>query len=348
MFKTHRIIYFILAILAAVGIAVGLLFAIQNFKTEEEITAISNFPSPRNGVGSGGVEKSTAADTAGWQTYRNEEYGFEFKYPNYLELQTTQELGNLRLRIGDSRKSDDLWLIFEAGIIKFSGRSLLPLNENLELLAEQQLGKQAIMSTNYDGKGLLVRHDGLPGYRYLIYDSFAKKGVDFGAGKEYLRSQEFNQILSTFKFVESKTETSDGKQFSLPGWEIVAFDYPTDWQIIVLDANNIKLSKNSKQIHIFYKGYDSLTKPKPGIEGDFREVMNHYISTLGKIIVRNDDLKINGNVSSYVLVSVNGQDESHNIFYVGTLLVDVYEAGSLIGDDDVYRGVVSSFKYLGY
>lgn len=91
MFKTHKPIYFILAILFTVGVAVGLLFSIQNFKTDEEMLSISNFPSPRNGEGGGGVEKSVTDDTANWQTYRNEEFGFEIKYPKtFLNCENCQ------------------------------------------------------------------------------------------------------------------------------------------------------------------------------------------------------------------------------------------------------------------
>ncbi|MBI3232260.1 MAG: hypothetical protein HYZ51_04240 [Candidatus Doudnabacteria bacterium] len=85
MFQTHKILYFVLAIIAAFAAGAGLLFAIQNFKTEEEIIATSNFSSPRNGEGGrrpGEVDKSIV----NWQTYRNEEYGFEFRYPDKLEL----------------------------------------------------------------------------------------------------------------------------------------------------------------------------------------------------------------------------------------------------------------------
>lgn len=84
MFLNHKPLYFILAIIAVIAIAAGLLFAIQNFKTEEEVLSI--FPSPRHGEGKGEVEKSSVDDTANWQTYRNEEHGFEFNYPVVLSF----------------------------------------------------------------------------------------------------------------------------------------------------------------------------------------------------------------------------------------------------------------------
>ncbi|MBI4094384.1 MAG: hypothetical protein HY436_01095 [Candidatus Liptonbacteria bacterium] len=64
MNREMKIIY---AVLGAVIVAVAVGWTVQN----QSIPAV-----PPNG---------TSIDAAGWKTYRNEEYGFEIKYPNFFE-----------------------------------------------------------------------------------------------------------------------------------------------------------------------------------------------------------------------------------------------------------------------
>lgn len=122
MFCEHKPIYLALAILAAVGVTAGLLFAIENFKEDEEVNS-SVFPLQGSVVLQGGeipyrLQGSVSSspvkgfgdlELAHWETYRNEEYGFEIKFAHddpherynngYINFETNIDTGNNNLLI---------------------------------------------------------------------------------------------------------------------------------------------------------------------------------------------------------------------------------------------------------
>ncbi|MFH1233886.1 MAG: hypothetical protein V1649_04545 [Patescibacteria group bacterium] len=130
-------------------------------------------------------EKKTEDETANWQTYRNEEYGFEIKYP--LEGMLYKEISEINfyknptykgIKIGELRfgcspyiypNIDDKFLSLLKEFKEESGESMYPLSE-------------------------VIKHDGK---KYYFGFSIASHAVDIESCQLI-----FNQMLSTFRFLE--------------------------------------------------------------------------------------------------------------------------------------------------
>ncbi len=155
-------------------------------------------------------------ETANWKTYRNEEYGFEVKYPKEYDQ-------NIRCKLGMTYFEERLVGIslaegYNFGISPKTGDDLSEkvnnfIKENIEKQDGKVVSKESINFGNY--KGIKVAyHDKWGMY---VEDIFVIKGnwlftmnlyddpqIHFCAdliNQGFTSKDVFNQILSTFKFI---------------------------------------------------------------------------------------------------------------------------------------------------
>ena len=223
-------------------------------------------------------------ETADWKIYKNEEYGYEIKYPtNYL--------------LSDGSKNHSIILISPWEFIEpmFQGKIGLSITilETTPFLnieswkkkssgnfwaSEEELiinGKKALLVKGYNGDG----ND-----RVVIFDS--NKTYEIGCRYNYLISREespnkeflktFDQIISTFKFVSTSSNGSNNKQMTddeakvffkateivsnnlpdsiefwteaaCPLYSVWAYIIPTDYELLMQNSNCI--TDTSKGVH---------------------------------------------------------------------------------------------------
>ncbi len=136
---------------------------------------------------------SGQADMTDWQTYRNEEYGFEFKHPELIEV---RKFGTSTIGVGNA----SYILTIET---KNVGReSVFDINSGLVIKNTTFAGKKA---REYVCPGENKCPDGFYKMRYIkLIDLPQNWGesneISYEAGTS-TRSELVDQILSTFKFI---------------------------------------------------------------------------------------------------------------------------------------------------
>ncbi len=211
---------------------------------------------------------SFALPAGGWQTYRNEEYGFEFRYPHEWTLEETRKVSDKYTQIIVLYSSKDKPVIAGTDGMAFSIVSNLLPEE--KILREKSMpfkyisiiiaGSRGYISQELQGTEGLYREALIPlGYETLIIHTSP------------LNLNQFDQILSTFKFIEpsglhpdllplySKLEWNEPRLTTYADY----FDYE-------------KIDPNSEPINKFLKGYqvDSISDSEPN------DLFNYYLSKM--------------------------------------------------------------------
>lgn len=185
----HGQLHWALLVVIAIAIVSGLLISIEKFKTEQEILSLAG-PFPKNFSssplrGEGGGE----GDIKTWKTYRNEEFGFEFRHPlaskveedfskavnNFLVVDNQKQyLFSLQVYFVNEDGDVQTWLKDFSRTIKYSTTSL-KLNGYDAIYA---LSNSSVADSFY-----IIKN----GNKLFVFD-------DAGIGPK--------EILSTFKFIK--------------------------------------------------------------------------------------------------------------------------------------------------
>ena len=168
------------------------------------------------------LQLTETIDTSDWQTYRNDEFGFEIKYPEDWE---EKENGVLHKATGS-----------ELSIIKNNNLNNLTLDEWFQeatVIGGRPTVKAGAESININGvKAYRLDSDLPPPALYFEIVAIADtQGNIYSIYGNYQVDEDANildQILSTFRFINDSTST--WKTFQSERF-VFEFQYPNDWEV---------------------------------------------------------------------------------------------------------------------
>lgn len=173
----------------AIGIILILVIIVGGFALWQraEMTREENKPLPEVQIPE---KKEVKDETAGWQTYRNEEYGFEIKYPEDIILYPPFKIYPIEYNINDHKYSGIKFSEFNNGCIlnifkTDSSEEINPFDEtNVSIKMKRYVASKKIETNDkiyYFGMAI-ISHAVAPEDCVFLFD----------------------QMLSTFKFIEEE------------------------------------------------------------------------------------------------------------------------------------------------
>ena len=194
--KSSGFIVVLLSILLIISVLIAGFFAYQTQNLVKQITELQPTPTP---IAS--TEPSPTTDpSADWQTFTNKELGFEIKYPKNFTISSglIPNNGTQITLISDQR---NILIINKPNINPLTNKKY----ESLEQFDPRVKNFKLIMIGQYEAKdsGIYDTQGGTT-QRDLIMEKDDSIWIIQDLQKEELTNEIFDQIISTFKFIEPK------------------------------------------------------------------------------------------------------------------------------------------------
>lgn len=274
----------------------------------------------------------------GWETYRSDEYGFEFQYPRDLNIKSTSASNagkettiNQRNFYIYNPQDDEPYL---DRYINFEVFDLEPTINNGNNYEEVIINGIDLKKYSFDEALFDIYHVNLTDKKVL--EIYVLKNSDI--------IKVFDQILSTFKFVDEEDEWLSYEFEGIteyPSWTGFKLWYPKQWHITTEEGDvpkrmTLTLSKGENQIRI---------SQSPGSRGGclFPEdpEIDGFYSRYGEykeILKNNETWRVSSTISDtnnhLTVCGDTGSDNFNAVTKIGWISVDYSEKNIL---DEIYE-----------